>query len=309
MAIVTVVGGANIDFQGFPSGELRPHDSNPGKIRLSAGGVGRNIAENLARLGVPVRFVSVFGEDKYGEFLLSSLHEAGVDTTLSLVLPGRVTSSYLCILGHDGRLHVAVADMEILSELSPKVLEMRADALAESDVCVVDTNLTEEALGRVVELCGDTPCLLDTVSVAKAVRATRVVGKFSAVKPNEAELEVLTGTTVTEEKDLDCAADILHRLGTGAVFVSLGERGLYFSDGKSKGLVDNPSVTPVNVSGAGDALTAALALGIVEHRPIEEIVVFAAASAALTTESAATVDKSIDLDEVWRLAATLRIRR
>ena len=51
---IAVVGGANMDIGGFPSAALVPGDSNPGQVRMSVGGVGRNIAENAARLGLEV---------------------------------------------------------------------------------------------------------------------------------------------------------------------------------------------------------------------------------------------------------------
>ena len=56
---VAIVGGANVDIQGFPYNSLIYRDSNPGKVEFSLGGVGRNIGENLTRLGIPVKLISV----------------------------------------------------------------------------------------------------------------------------------------------------------------------------------------------------------------------------------------------------------
>ena len=58
-----IIGGANIDIIGRSDHSLIPFDSNIGKVVQSYGGVGRNIAENAARLGVKVHFVSIFGND------------------------------------------------------------------------------------------------------------------------------------------------------------------------------------------------------------------------------------------------------
>ena len=65
-----VIGGANMDICGCSHDNLRIGDSNPGKVRTSAGGVGRNIAENLARLGTDTRLLSAVGNDQYGHHLL-----------------------------------------------------------------------------------------------------------------------------------------------------------------------------------------------------------------------------------------------
>ena len=64
-----VVGAANIDIGGFPLGRLSLRDSNPGRITLSAGGVGRNIACNLARLGVETRLIAALGTDAFADLI------------------------------------------------------------------------------------------------------------------------------------------------------------------------------------------------------------------------------------------------
>lgn len=307
VARITVVGGANIDIQGFPAAPLRLGDSNPGSVRSSAGGVGRNIAENLARLGHVVRFISAFGDDEASKRLLDGLAALGVDTTSSLVLPGRSASQYLCILEREGRLHVAISDMQLIESIRPEVLEERADALQSAELCVFDANLSAEALAAGIALCGAVPCLLDTVSAAKAVRAVSCAGSCFALKPNEAELEVLSGLTLRSDRDLDRAAELLHNRGTRELFVSLGERGLYFSDGTRRGVAEGAPARLRNVSGAGDAMTAALADGLAVRRPIQETAAFAAAAAAMTAESADAVCPDLSAEGVRRRAAAVRV--
>ena len=289
MATIAVVGGANVDIQGFSSHRLRAQDSNPGRIGMSAGGVGRNIAENLVRLGHTVRFLTVLGEDRNGEFLLHNLRDTGIDSAHVEVCTGCSTSAYLCILDADASLHSAVADMAILERLNPSLLSRHAAAFEGIDLCVVDANLEERAIERTLELCGDTPCLIDPVSAAKAGRARRLVGRFYAAKPNEAELEVLSGMPVGNEDELRRAVEVLHDRGTHWVFVSLGSRGLYYSDGRRHGRVESRGAHPVNVSGAGDAMTAAIAGAVSDGKAIAETAAFAVCAAAITTEAESTV--------------------
>ena len=68
---ISVIGGANVDIQGFPFKTLKLHDSNPGRILVSVGGVRRNIAENTARLGLHTKFISLLGADLYGEMIMA----------------------------------------------------------------------------------------------------------------------------------------------------------------------------------------------------------------------------------------------
>lgn len=64
---LVVVGGTNMDVVARMSAPLVPATSNPGRTRISPGGVGRNIAACLGLLGAPVRLVSAVGDDAHDE--------------------------------------------------------------------------------------------------------------------------------------------------------------------------------------------------------------------------------------------------
>ena len=95
---IAIIGGINIDIEGAPFKEIKYHDSNPGKIRLSYGGVGRNIAENTARLGGDCAMISVVGDEPMSKGAVTYLHDLGVDVSHVRVIPGETPSMYLSIL-------------------------------------------------------------------------------------------------------------------------------------------------------------------------------------------------------------------
>ena len=117
MSRFVVIGGANVDIMGIADDPLRPQDSNPGTIRTMLGGVGRNLAENLARLGESVSLVSVVGDDSFGRWILEQGQACGVDMRWVQSLPDQRTSAFLAILDPDHDLHSAIADMSILNQL------------------------------------------------------------------------------------------------------------------------------------------------------------------------------------------------
>ncbi|MFA7573060.1 MAG: PfkB family carbohydrate kinase, partial [Lutispora sp.] len=106
---IAVVGGANVDIQGFPYKNFIPRDSNPGNIKISLGGVGRNIGENLVKLGVYVKLISVIGDDIYGCKILGEAKNIGLDMKDSLILEGEATSTYLSILDEYKDMAAAVS--------------------------------------------------------------------------------------------------------------------------------------------------------------------------------------------------------
>ncbi|MDY4181799.1 MAG: PfkB family carbohydrate kinase, partial [Pseudoflavonifractor sp.] len=89
-----VIGGVNMDIGGRPARKLVPQDSNPGRVRMSLGGVGRNIAHNMSLLGVDVRMLTAFGDDLHAQKIAASCGELGIDISHALQVPGAATSTY-----------------------------------------------------------------------------------------------------------------------------------------------------------------------------------------------------------------------
>lgn len=110
---VLVIGGSNVDITGFPKNVLRLEDSNPGAVRMSLGGVGRNIGENLARLGMSTKMMTAVGKDVYGQKILEESRLVDLDMSQALVLENASTSIYMSIMDEDGDMKLALSDMDI----------------------------------------------------------------------------------------------------------------------------------------------------------------------------------------------------
>ena len=100
------VGAANADLNGASLAPIHLRDSNPGHISLSAGGVTRNVCENLARLGADVKLLSCVGDDTFGAFIRRSCEDAGIDASHLYAARGASSSMYLSILDADGDMLV-----------------------------------------------------------------------------------------------------------------------------------------------------------------------------------------------------------
>ena len=98
MSEISIIGGINVDIEGAPYGELVFQDSNPGRISISFGGVGRNITENIVRMGGSVALISVAGEDFAGIEAKEYLDRLGVNTKHIRLLPDQNTAMYLSLI-------------------------------------------------------------------------------------------------------------------------------------------------------------------------------------------------------------------
>ncbi|MCI9332236.1 MAG: winged helix-turn-helix transcriptional regulator [Oscillibacter sp.] len=285
---VTVVGGVNVDIGGRPSAALVARDSNPGAVSSSLGGVGRNIAHNMALLGLDVRLLTAFGDDLNAQKVAASCGELGIDISQSPVIPGGRTSTYLFINDEEGDMALAVSDMEIYQHLTPQALAQRHKLLDGSQVVVLDTNIPEESIAWLAENC-TAPLFADPVSTAKAVKLKPVLGKLHTLKPNRLEAELLSGVPITDGESLNRAADALLETGLHRVFISLGAGGVFAAD--RGGRVQLPCLPAelVNATGCGDAFMAAIAWAYLQGTDLEETARAGLAASSIAMESRETI--------------------
>ena len=295
---VYVIGAVNMDLSGTPSGELRMGDSNPGKITMSPGGVGRNIAENLRLLGRKVSLITIMGEDTYADVIREHCLNAGVDLQYSFTDPLGRTSAYLCINEQNGDLNAAVSDMTICDELTPARLEPLLPVLNHGSMVIADANLPEETLAWIAKKI-TAPVAADPVSVSKAPRLLPLLSRLTLLKPNIPETELLTGVTIRGDLNLSRAADALHRLGVKRVYISLGSRGVWADDVREGGmLIPCAPGTIVNTTGCGDAFVAAAADAFLNGLDTMEAARRALAASAICAEDNAAVSPKLSQEAI-----------
>lgn len=300
---VLVIGSAGIDVKGRPDYTVTPGISTPGYIRSSVGGVGRNIAENLARLEIPTRLLSAVGADSSGERVLARCVEAGIDVSRVQTLSDAHTGHYLALLKPDGELDVAVSDYLIADRIDRPYLEANADLFAQAALVVIDANLTDEALHSVFALAGkhNVPVCADPTAPSLAGRLRPYLNRIYLITPNPAEADALLGQTSTA-RDIDSAlamAQSLLERGIKIAVVTLGVRGLVYASGSERGQIAAIRTEVVDETGAGDALTAGVIFGLLNEVPLDEALRLGVSAASLTLRSRETVVKELSQELLY----------
>ena len=287
---VTVVGGVNMDICGQSATAPVARDSNPGTVAMSLGGVGRNIAHNMALMGVDTRMLTVFGDDLNAQKIAASCAELGIDISQSPVIPGGRTSTYLFINDEKGDMVLAVNDMEIYRHLTPQVLAARWKLLNSSQVVVLDTNLPQESIEYLAGNC-PVPLFADPVSTVKAVKLRNILGKLHTLKPNRLEAELLSGVAITDEKSLHKAAEKLLETGLHRVFISLGADGVFAAD-RTGETVHLPVLKAQmrNTTGCGDAFMAAITWAYLQGTDLTGTARAGLAASAIAMEGTETIN-------------------
>ncbi len=256
--VIAVVGGMNLDVTGSVSAPLRARDSNIGAIRFAPGGVGRNIAERLARAGAHARLYTCVSDDFVGQLLETACREAGIDLSMVRRVHGR-GSCYMSVHGADGDMAVAVNDMALMENLTVSYLETVLPDINRADACVVEANLSEACLAYLAERLR-VPVVADPVSGVKANRLRPLLGRLDALKPNLDEARLLTG-----EDTCEAAAQALLNMGVKRVILSMGADGAYYADGTESGTIAPEERFTCQATGAGDAMCAGIALALAEN--------------------------------------------
>ena len=313
MAEIIIVGGINIDIEGSPFAKLLDRDSNPGTVSIAYGGVGRNIAENLARLGKSVGMVSVVGNDELGKGAKEHLAGLGADTSMIKTIEGASSCIYLSILDENMDMKLAVNDMEIIKEITPEYIRENLSEISKAKAIALDANLQQEALEEITEMLvgprksgtsdnlGRPKLFLDPVSASKAPRTISSIGRFHSIKPNLIEAEAISGMEIHNQADLVAAADWFLECGVENVYITLGKEGVYYKNREKDGyILPKKELKLVSATGAGDAFSAMILIGMAEGRDIEEIARLGMAASELAMESKKAVNEKIDIDEIKR---------
>ncbi|MCI9402859.1 MAG: winged helix-turn-helix transcriptional regulator [Oscillospiraceae bacterium] len=290
-----VVGGVNMDIGGVSHAPLVEADSNPGKVRMSLGGVGRNIAHNMALLGVDTRMITVLGGDLYAQRIAASCGELGIDISKSLQVPEANTSTYLFIAGPDGDMALALSDMDIYDHLTPAFLSTKLAVLNSAQLVVVDANIPAESIAWLAQHV-EAPLFADPVSTVKAEKLRPVLGRLHTLKPNRLEAELLSGVKITDEESLARAAQVLLDTGLRRVFISLGSDGVYAADHGGHCHLSCLPCHIANATGGGDAFMAALVWAYLEGTDLRGSALAGLAAGAIAIEGAETINPAMSTE-------------
>ena len=276
---ICVIGGANVDITAASREKFIARDSNPGTVRLSFGGVGRNIAHNLALLGDTVSFVTRFGGDAFGQMLQVSCREIGMDISLSETCATLPSACFASFNDYNGEMLGGVADMVVTESISTEWLAARLSRVNTADAVVADTNLLPETMAWLIDNV-TVPLYVDAVSGPKSERLRKALEissrkRLYAFKCNALELASLSSVT-----------------GFARRYVTRGAEGLEVTADGTSTLFPALPCTVRNATGGGDALLA----GIVHAGPeasVEEAARIGLLCARCAVESEEAVNEAL----------------
>lgn len=293
---VTVIGGSNMDIQGFPNNLLVMYDSNPGKVDISMGGVGRNIAENLSRLNVNTKLISAIGNDLYGNTILSECKNLNIDVNDCLVSDEYSTSIYVSILNNSKDMQLAISHMDIIEKLDESFIHSKHKSIDDSKAIVIDTNLSNEAIDFITRTYSHLPIFVDTVSTAKCLKIKDILDRFEGIKLNKYEAETLSGIKIENLDDVKKSCEFFINKGIKNVFITLGGDGVYCANTDKAVHIPGVKINIINATGAGDAFMSGIMYGFMNDLDLEETAKFSVGASILALSHKNTINPNLSVD-------------
>ena len=259
------------------SGETILGDS----YNIGPGGKGCNQAIAISRLGGKVNFISKLGNDDYGKLAINKLKKDNIDTSNIIISENHKTG---------------VAGIHVDKNTGKNAIIVIRGAPASLTIKEIDTNIITRSKIFLTQLEVPIEVTLHCLKEAKKKGLINILNPAPACKltddffelvdyftPNEIEAEFYTGIKIKNTDDAKASAKKLLSLGIKKVIITLGEKGLYYSDGINEVSIKATPDKAIDTTGAGDAFNGGLAFGLSQEKPIRECLELANKVAGMST--------------------------
>ena len=253
------------------------------KYNVGPGGKGCNQAVAIARLGGKVNFISKIGKDAYGKLALETLKKNNINTE-NIIQDEKLQTGVAGILV-DKQSGKNAINVIVGAPNSLKINEMnnQINLIKSSKIFLTQLEIPKDVTLYCLKTAKENGCL----TILNPAPASEISKEFYSYidyfTPNETEAEFYTGIKITNEKEAKQAADKLINSGIKKIIITLGEKGLFYSDGQEEIHLKASSVKAIDTTGAGDAFNGALAFSLSKGKPIKACLELANKAAGLST--------------------------
>lgn len=303
MADFTVLGVIFSDVKGFPFGKYNRKGRNLGDIKIVHGGVSRNVAENIACMGRPVRFVSLTDHSAIGRDAILRLKRSNVDVSHVLTVDGGL-GMWLVVLDDKGDAAGEISKMPDTTLLEAHIDNHGDEIIKEAGCVLVGVDTGETFTEKVLDLCerygknayatvGNMSIILKRQDFIKRTRCF-ICNEGEMAQVLEADIAGLE-----PEHLLEKAVPLLNEKGFPTVIITMGEKGAVYYDPKTgdSGFVPAEKVTVKDTSGAGDAFLTGAIVSLEEGKSLGEAAKIGTYLAArvLERDESSFLDMKIDI--------------
>lgn len=292
MAIV-VVGNVFVDVKGYPDGMYIPAGRNSGRVEIYHGGVGRNVAEDIANVELRPRFVSMVDDNAQGQEVLDKLNKHKVDTRFVASVPDGM-GMWLAIFDNTGDIVASISKRPNMDAMARLLDEKGDEIFADADSIVIEIDMDKEVVKRVFKYAEKYHKRVYAVVANMSIATQRrdFLQSIDCFVCNTQEAGILFVSDMEQlapQELMDALSEKVVSANIPAMVVTMGGRGAVYADvNGGKGFCPALSVDVVDTTGAGDAFCAGVAVGLTYGKSMEQAIEIGtrlAASVIVTSEN------------------------
>lgn len=291
---IVVVGNVFVDIKGFPYDRYIPDGRNAGWVETVHGGVGRNVAEDIANAGLPCSFVSMVDDSPEGEAVEKKLRLHGVDTSFIVKTPNGM-GIWLAVFDNSGDIAGSISKRPEMAPLIELIEKKGDEIFSKADSIVLEIDGDE----RVSELVAhyakkyNVKLISLVANIQKTMQRPDLIASSDCFICNKLEAGILFGRNYDELMPDEMSVELAKAVasaGISSMIVTMGPLGAVYADKNgNRGCCPAIEVPVVDTTGAGDAYCAGVAVGLNYGKSIAE----AMHIGAMFASSVITVSESV----------------
>lgn len=276
MAIV-VIGSVFVDVKGFPFDRYIPAGCNAGRIEIVHGGVGRNVAEDIANIGLRPKFLSIVDDSPQGEDVLRRLRERKLDVSDVLVRPDGM-GMWLAVFNESGDVVASISKRPEMLSLLPILEEKGDEIFAAADSIVIQIDIGKKIIEQVFRLARKYSKRIFAVvsNMGIALECREFFHALDCLVCNLQEAEILFKANFSRLSPAELCEELCRRLVLSdipSMVLTTGADGCVYADKHGeKGVFKAMDVTVLDTTGAGDAFCAGVTAAMTYGKTLREAV-------------------------------------
>lgn len=290
---IVIIGAVFVDIKGYPDGRFVPNGRNAGNIEQVHGGVGRNVAEDVANCELRPTFVSLVNSTGIGEDVVKKLRSHKVNTDYIRATPDGM-GTWLAVFDDTGDVYASVSKRPDLTPIADILDEQGDEIFQKADSVIIEIDLDKEIVKRILRLAQKyhTPVYAVPANIAIAMERRDFLQSIDCFVCNVQEAGMLFSDDYSRLGQQQMQRILSEKVRSAQIpkmIVTMGAKGAVYADMEGDMGYCPARKVPVNdTTGAGDAFCAGVAIGLTYGKTLKEaceIGTHLAASVIVTTDN------------------------